>query len=112
MRQKFGRSAAGVIAPAATLLAALIVSAATAGGIGFSQDRDDGLRAPSCDSSEGCAHISGYIKAGTEFQVRNLDGEGPARIAPPPSGAGAMGQAAAGGLIRGMFPPEGGEQTR
>ncbi len=112
MRQKFGRSAAGVIAPAATLLAALIVSAATAGGIGFSQDRDDGLRAPSCNSSEGCAHISGYIKAGTEFQVRNLDGEGPARIAPPPSGAGAMGQAAAGGLIRGMFPPEGGEQTR
>lgn len=104
MRQGFGRSAAGAIAPVATLLTALIVSAATAGSIGFSQDRDNGLRAPSCDAPEGCAHISGYIKAGTDFPVRDLDSRLPLRIAPPSSGAGPMGQAAADGLIPGMFP--------
>jgi hypothetical protein len=112
MRQRFGRSARGVIAPAATLLTALIVSAATAGSISFSQDRDDGVRAPSCDSSEGCAHISGYIKAGTDFPVRDLEGERPARIAPPPSGASPTGQAAADGFLPGMFPLESGRDQR
>ena len=91
----------------------MIVSAATAGSIGFSQDREDGVRAPSCDSSEGCAHISGYIKAGTDFPVRDLEGGRPARIAPPQgSGAGAMGQAAADGFVPGMFPLESGRDQR
>ncbi len=114
MRQRFGRSAAGAITSAATLLTALIVSAATAGSIGFSQDRENGLRGSSCDSAEGCAHISGYIKAGTDFPVRDLDGGGPARIAPPLAGAGPIGQAAADGLVPGMFPLDSGRdaQTR
>lgn len=113
MRQKIGRSAAGAIAPAATLLTALIVSAASAGSLGFSQDREDGLRGSSCDSAQGCAHISGYIKAGTDFPVRALDGRTPARIAPTPSTA-PVGRTAADGLVPGLFPLDGGpeEQTR
>ncbi len=113
MRQKIGRSAAGAFASVAILLKALIVNAASAGSIGFSQDRGDGLRGSSCDSAGGCAHISGYIKAGTDFPVRALDGRAPARIAPTPSAA-PVGQTAAEGLIPGVFPLDSvrEEQTR
>jgi hypothetical protein len=109
MGQRFGRFAAGAIAAAATFLTALIGSAASAGSIGFSQDRENSLRGSSCDSAEGCARISGYIKAGTDFPVRAMDDRGPARIAPPPSTG-----KTADGLTLGVFPLDNGrnEETR
>ena len=69
---------------------------------------------PRATLGDGCAHISGYIKAGSDFPVRDLDGGRPARIAPPLAGAEPIGQAAADGLVPGMFPLDSGrdEQTR
>lgn len=100
MGREFERSLAGATALLAALVAALTGSAALAGNIDFSGDRDGGVLAAPCGSlGEGCARIRGYIKAGADVPARQ--GEAQLPLGAPPS-AGRLGSAED-GLVPGMF---------
>ena len=104
MRQKFEWSSMGAIAPRAAFLAALIVNAAQAGDVVPGRDSDNSPRAPACGSpGETCARISGYVKAGSDA-YGPVDRQ-PAPLARTPllAGVGALGQATADALNRGLF---------
>jgi len=103
MRQRFERAAAGAVGFFAALLAAVIANSAQAGGVP-SPDLDSGARASPCDTpGESCAHITGYIKAGSDLSARD-----PALRPAVPSrsllaGFGSMGQSATDPPSRGTF---------
>jgi hypothetical protein len=115
MRQKFEWSSSGALATLAALLAVAIADPARAGGVP-NPDLDSGSRASPCGSpGESCAHISGYIKAGSDFSARHP--AQPARAAPPPSlfaGFGAAGQRTADPSSPGtsFMPVSGADATR
>ncbi|MGO9419073.1 hypothetical protein [Roseiarcus sp.] len=107
MGQRFEWSSAGAIASLAAFLAVLIANGAQAGDAAPNPDLGSEARASPCGSAgESCAHISGYIKAGSDFSARGPDGLRPDRGAPPPSlfaGVGAASQGAAETSSRGSF---------
>ena len=101
MRQRFEWSSMCALAPLTALLAGLIVTEAKAGDSLQPRSLDGGVHEPSCGApGEACAHISGYIKAGSESSARETRGQ------PTPSllaGVGALGHATADALSRGIF---------
>ncbi len=109
MRRRFERSMAGAVAPLAALLTASLVNPAGAGGLAPSPDPDAGARPTQCDGAagQGCAHISGYIAAGSDFAAGKRIGGRPALFAPPApplvTAIGAAGHAAADAINRGLF---------
>lgn len=66
MRQRMRWSSVGAFAPLAALLMVLSIPAA-AGESGANSDPNPGASAPCGSRGEGCARISGYIRAGAEF---------------------------------------------
>jgi len=106
MRERFEWSSNCAIALLTALLAALIASQAKAGDGVAPQNLDSGAHEQKCGApGETCAHISGYIKAGSDSFARDPDGQRPARTATPPflAGIGAIGHATADALNRGIF---------
>lgn len=74
MRQMVERSSMGAVALMTAFLAVLIGSGAKAGDIVAPQDLDNGIRGQNCGAvGETCAHISGYIKAGSDSFARDPD---------------------------------------
>ncbi len=75
MQPKFGRSMAGGVGPLALLLTVSLIGRAGADSLSLPQGT--ALRAAQCDEAEsglgatrdggGCARISGYVAAGSEF---------------------------------------------
>jgi hypothetical protein len=79
MRQRIERSSTSVIPMLAALLAVLGANAAVAGDA----STNEAVGAPQCGSpGETCAHISGYIRAGSEFPGSSA--QRPGRFAPSP----------------------------
>jgi hypothetical protein len=104
MRQRFEWSSTHAIAPLTALMAVLVVTAAKAGEGVSAQNLAASVQDQKCGApGETCAHISGYIKAGSDSFARDPDLQRPARVATPPfmAGAGVMGSANA--LNRGIF---------
>ena len=105
MQQRFERPSIGAMTFLTAFLTVLIGTEAKAGDIVEPQDLVTGVRGQSCGGAgETCAHISGYIKAGSESFARAPDSKGSRLIAPPSllAGIGAAGQATADALNRGI----------
>jgi hypothetical protein len=105
MRQKFERSSIGATALLTAFLTVLIGTEAKAGDIVAPHDLDNGIHRQNCGADgETCAHISGYIKAGSESFARDPDSQRSRLITPPSllAGIGAAGQATADALNRGI----------
>ena len=91
MQRKFERSMTGVLAPLTIALTASFTLAASADGL--PPPPGDGLRATQCDKAvrasasgeeaAGCARISGYVAAGSEFAAGEKIGGRPAPFEPP-----------------------------
>jgi hypothetical protein len=91
MQRKFRRSLTGAFAPAAMLLTSSFAFAA--GADGLSPPPAANLRPAQCDDAvrdsagaqdvAGCARISGYIAAGSEFAAGERTGGRRAPFAPP-----------------------------
>ncbi len=91
MRRMFERSSTGPRALIAASLAVLIVTGAKAGGIVAPQDLDSGIHGQNCGAvSETCAHISGYIKAGSDSFTPDPDSQRSQLVAPPSATADAL----------------------
>lgn len=91
MRQVFERSSMGAIALMSAALAVVIGTGAKAGDIVTPQDLDSGIHGQNCGGvAETCAHISGYIKAGSDVFDRDPGGRQSRLIAAPSATAGAL----------------------
>ncbi len=105
MRQMFERPSMGAVALLTAFLAMLIGTETRAGDIVSPQDLDSGVHGQNCGGvGATCAHISGYIKAGSDTFARHPDADR-SRLAAPPSflgGVNAVGQATADALNRGL----------
>ena len=101
MRQRFEWSSACGIASLTALLAALVVTAAKAGDGGAPENLDSSIHEQRCGIPGGaCARIRGYVKAGSDSSARDPGGN---RTPPLLAGVGALGQATADALSRGIF---------
>jgi hypothetical protein len=91
MRQMFGWSSTGAAALTTAFLAVLIGTGAQAGDVVAPQDLDSGIHGQDCGGvGETCAHISGYIKAGSDSFARDPDGQRSRLVAPPSATADAL----------------------
>ncbi len=76
MGQMFERPSMGSMALITAFLAVLIGSGAKAGDVVAPRDLDNGLHGQNCGAvGETCAHIRGYIKAGSDTFARDPDGQ-------------------------------------
>jgi len=107
MQRGFEQSARGVGAPLAFLFAIAVIGPAGAAGLSGSTEGATRAYAAQCgEAGEGCARIRGHIPAGSDFAAGDtIGGRSASFMSPPPfvTGLGAVGQAAADAVNRGLF---------